>query len=865
MNSRKFIFFIWVIVFLSACNDSTSSQKNTDRSSIKAQDILVRSQSSTYFNVDITNFLSHGDDIQLTSVENVFEQSNCEVVSFSNTSIDVYTDDKQSCHYLYTIDDKKTGKSSNARLSIFFSEQSVDQSVRIFSRAAEVNSTVVIDVFDGANLPESMDYQIDKEDIQVLGNGRAELDQTDPSKILYYPDSEEDYTGIQQIYFSYVSSTDQTRIPGLITITLATTINNHAPKVINFRYSDLSQLDKDNPRQLDYLVLDVNQSMTIDVAPYYTKGLLDAFGEPVQLTDSYGQPIIENGLQIHYFLNMQTLATSPDYSINYRLIDQDKDPLSLTDVFVYNASVIRSSSNHTSFTFSASQPGLYQVAYVLADEYGAQGIGIIEIKVADSSAVKPWEPFLYTEKNGIFLSPLSKYEADEKGLSYPAPIVIENGQAGPDGWGTPVLTYQLAYALCETSGMRLPKASELLALKTDYAEGLFRAKDRANPDIIKRGNSVNWPTTNYFWTRQNSAGDARASTVNLGSYLSSSADVRTERRAVACIAPGRIKSVNVVRNNALRLPVGEYNEIEVHIEDFMGKPLTNERVMLNLLHPSLMINRELSSSITDEKGVAKFVIGSKVALENASIRVSFYRDTKVFNRLSFKEAPSYVRQTATQLCLYNKLESMASNRGCANADYIINGRSGWLSDNIFADDRYVYRNYGTNLLIFDDLIKAATYHYSTNPSNRYSYPIPNFHCPNFICNDPIKYPERRATLPIVYDGQYYWVMTRRGEWGKMVAYSSIGDLVAVRNSKQIIDQGVFYLDGFTYFSRENKYARILRRFSGPTGFGDLYLSDKITRTPADGESTIPFIFERSQNNGDDHWNLEKIFYVGMFK
>ncbi|WP_237667730.1 Lcl C-terminal domain-containing protein, partial [Vibrio sp. V34_P3A8T189] len=284
-------------------------------------------------------------------------------------------------YYQYTMQDILSASTSSAILRVTASNSQPDQGMRQFSAVTQVNDTVLINVNDGSVVPDG--YVIDENSIQVLGLGRAYINPANGNEIYYQAGSEMSAQGLHRIVFSYINASKQSIIQGLIDVAVGSTVSNRAPMAKNFRYGDTSSFTLG--QQLDYIKVKAWTEITIDIAPYFNQGYLDAYGSPIALTDSNGNSIFdEKGNQVHFYLEADKITSTPIYKPGNYLIDGDKDLVQLIDVYAYNAHVSISknaSFTNTSFTFKSNKTGLHYVTYVLSDHNGGYATGVIEIYV----------------------------------------------------------------------------------------------------------------------------------------------------------------------------------------------------------------------------------------------------------------------------------------------------------------------------------------------------------------------------------------------------------------------------------------------------------------------------------------------------
>ncbi|EKO3659178.1 Ig-like domain-containing protein [Vibrio metschnikovii] len=857
-NKNNYIFILMLGVLVGCGGESSSSNKRDEDNSparwnqITSQDINYKILLEVASTIDLANYtqaINSGAEYALTSFEQINERTSCSEYQMKDTKIVFEMSLAQECYYEYTMQDVKSGSTSNAILRVAASSEYIDQSVRQFSAVTQIGDVVPIRVNDGATVPEG--YFVDGDSIQVLGHGNARVNELDPNEIYYFADTEESSQGIHRILFSYIHEENQSIIQGLIDVVVGRSSKNFSPKAVNFRFGDFSSF---NPgEQLDYKYVAAGQEIEINIAPYFSQGLVDAYGKPIELTDNNGNAIFdEQGNQIHFYLKPDKVTSTPVYTPGNYLIDQDKDILQLTDVFAYDSfvKVVEDDSfTGTSFLFKSNREGYHYVTYVLSDHNNGYGVGIVEIRVGDNNPEdinKPWDAVFITESNGIFMAPIIKEEADNMHLPY-LYSSDENGLTGPSGWGTPLFDYDTASMICSIKNMRLPKEEELANLIVKYPDGLYKSLDSANEDIDKRKQSVNWPTAISYWTLANK-GNSSTSVVNLFDYtVNPQINIYDSLSyyAVVCISPGLIESMIIVDNDAKRLPFGEYNKVQVTIKDYSGQPIIGERVAIKLAN-GMVMNEKKSNPVTNSNGIAEFFIGSRMEIKNGILESKFYNHKETVNNFNITRIPPYMRQTLNDVCFYNELDTMVSNKNCTNSTNIYkNIRYGNVGQTIFYDNKYVYRLYGNRLRVYDDIINASGF---TN---------------NYRSEHIIK--DLDEDVSILYDGKYYWISSKRNGNAALEAYLTIGDMLNNNNIKHritITDKTgtdnplysafIYYpnFDGAPAYARtasKTKTFRIFRNIEDAVG------ADR-------NEDTVKTYNFNYQLNGGGAWFSEKFLY-----
>lgn len=565
-SKHSLVFSILLSVLVGCGGDSSSSEHNDNQTrwnQITSQDVNYRISLATASTIDLANYtqaINSGVKLELISFEQIGNRPSCTQYKVEQSKVVFEMTSAQECYYNYTMEDIESRSMSSAMLRV--AAGSLQQSVRQFSAVTQIGGSVLIRVNDGTTVPEG--YMIDEESIQVLGHGRAEIHKENPNEIYYYASPEESSQGLHRVVFSYISSDNQSIIQGLIDVAVGLTVQNYAPKAVNFRYGDHDSYTEG--QQLKHIYVEERQEVKINIAEYYTQGYLDAYDQPIELLDDNGDPIIdEQGNRVHYYLEPNGITSTPIYQPGNYLIDRDKNRLQLVEVFTYDAyvNIVSKDFTNTEFIFKSNRQGTHYVTYVLSDHNGGYGTGIIEIKVGGDipTFIPPWNRFLSTKTNK-FKAPLTRYDADYQGLKYTT-VTEEDGTSGPYGWGTPLFDYNDAELICSQIGMRLPKLNELLALQNIYPAGLYNSLDLFNPSEDKQKMKVNWPTSAHFWTRAEfGMGTTSAMKLDANFNIEYSIPVTSsEQRAVVCINQGQIIEITVTPSPVV-LAKGQDQQLE---------------------------------------------------------------------------------------------------------------------------------------------------------------------------------------------------------------------------------------------------------------------------------------------------------------
>lgn len=783
-NKKKSLLSSLFLLLLIGCGEEDKTLINTPTKptiAINTQDIIYRMPLAKEQQIDFKDYtqsVAVNPTYHLRDFVTLTESDRCQQYQLSDTALTLLMSEAGECYYQYTMQETTAGYTSTSLLRVSANTTTMPESLRIFNVHSELNQSVSIDVFQYDLALQN--YEIDVNSLQILGIGEVRLNELDPKKIIFHAGNNKDAQGIQQVLFSYINTETQSTIPGMINVAVNTTINNHPPKAVNFRYGDRTGFVAG--QQLDYQIVDVDEEVTINIAPYFSEGYVDSAGNSIALTDDQGNIVNDGqGNPIHYYLLPDEVTSSAVYQPGSFLIDLDKDKLQLINVQSYDAYVgidAEAGFTNTEFTFKSQREGLHYVTYTLSDHNGAYGIGVIEIQVGEPMDNRPWQSYFYTNSSR-FMAPLNQKMADRRGLFYGS-VSNETGTTGPDGFGTPLFDYYTAKRICETSGLRLPTTNELTGLKTDYANGLFSSFDRYNPVESDRQKSVNWPTKAYYWTLADE-GLTSTDTVSLANFSIHNGNISStvpDYNAVTCISPGKISEITIVENDAKALPFGEYNKVKVKVTDYANQPLANESVT-PLLNQKLVL--KIGQSLkTDNNGELTLLIGSLTAQNDVSTSFAFYDDFKSLNGLNFKSANYYIRQVPNLFCLYEQFSVMAEDNNCENSQETIPRRY-TIFITIFHDGEYVYKFSDFDgklwLLVYQDLVEAglgtANYIYRYDTSA-------------LLGNNNLPF-EDRSRFMMLYDNNYYWAYSFMSGSNRFEAYNSVFDMLNRSNIQKSIN------------------------------------------------------------------------------
>lgn len=235
--------------------------------------------------------------------------------------------------------------------------------------------------------------------------------------------------------------------------------------------------------------------------------------------------------------------------VSDHISDPDGDALQLTDAYAFNADAIatdQDSLTNTSFDFTASGPGTYDVSYYVTDHRGGYAVAVVRITVEHDT---PWDDIILSN-NEVYTAPWEKEGAD--GFNIPYQTVAPETIDGTD-YEITLFNHEQAESVCLSRGMLLPSPSQLLELHSE------------------RGNvqdSDSWPVVENYWS------DEPTVSVNLASGSISTTEVDTTPLIATCVYPGEL-NVEVTRDNAYTSQNSdddEYNTVQATVTQRDGTP-----------------------------------------------------------------------------------------------------------------------------------------------------------------------------------------------------------------------------------------------------------------------------------------------------
>ena len=708
---------------------------------------------------------SPASDLKLKDIHQIGQESSpyyCSNYSSDALSISIEpAGETGECIYEYSMEAAGV-ISESALIRVGFS--------RVETGAVRLSATTSLGELVSINIADSIPsgYYMDKQSIVLLGSGTAAP--SDLANVIDYSAGKNaDDAGISRIIFNFKNDTDASVILATIDVSVSEDTTNHSPLAFNFRYGNPSSFHAGS--QLENINVPLGESVVIDISPYFNAGYLDSKGNKIEMKNAKGEYFYdENDNKINFFMTADDTTTTDVYSAGLRLIDPDKHPLQLIDVYSYNATAspvqVGDDFTSTKFSFKSSIPGLNYVTYVLSDHFGGYATGIIEINVGVPA---PWKAQLRTAKV-VYFAPLEYSNVLQQNISH-AGSSLEDGVNGPEGFSTALYTYNQAVTLCASYGLELPTDADIAALKTDFPSGLYSSLDKFSVDADAKLEKVSWPASSYYWAK--SAATGASNVYSMADYNSRSVTITNEdeRFAATCIAKGVVQSVTIEKNNAYRLPysLGDGAVVMVKVADNQGAPISGVKVLTSV--DSYTLSNATNNGITNANGEARFTISSIIARDNTPLRFTVGLSSMSNEAVKFLDLPRYVRtgtwrddgsKPYAPLCFYDTIQLMAEG-DCSKATLKRDGLWWGASyDSYFVDKFYVYRIEST------DLYRARSFSGAANPK---VMPASEYYGKYSLSRSDTY----RSFNPILYDGKYYWLVNEKQK--RVEAYSKIDDMV----------------------------------------------------------------------------------------
>ncbi|MFN3015066.1 Ig-like domain-containing protein [Vibrio coralliilyticus] len=269
--------------------------------------------------------------------------------------------------------------------------------------------------------------------------------------------------------------------------------------------------------------------------------------------------------------------------------DPDGDILQLTEVYSYNAQVYVADETdpaNTRFTFSAKNPGTYDVSYYVTDHNGGFAVATVRLTVAELA--KPWQDVVLANSQR-YTAPWEKQGADVSQLYYQG---IETEAINSTDYDITLFDHNTASSLCLSRGMVLPTGEQM--------EALFTAK----PDIAS---SDHWPVSTRYWTSSSQAASSYQS-IDMNTGVLTAFSSITPLIAT-CVYPGDL-STQIIKDKAYVTHHGEgdFDQIQAKVVGKDGAPLINQQVYAYADSRALQFDHQ--GSLTDGSGVARFNVSS---------------------------------------------------------------------------------------------------------------------------------------------------------------------------------------------------------------------------------------------------------------
>ncbi|HHO0939023.1 TPA: hypothetical protein ACRTTK_003059 [Aeromonas hydrophila] len=857
--------FIPIIFALSGCggsedaggNGGNSNSGNTGNNgvqSINAQDMIKFLKPATPATLSLANYIelsSPTSNLRLRDVTPVLNESSpdyCSEYYTEGVTISINpTDVIGECVYLYTAEaDGVTAEPSLMR--VVFSNGETGP-IRL-AETTSIGQKVSIDL--SRYIPAG--YSLDTDSLLLLGAGTVRAVADADNEIEYTAGQSDGDAGVSRILVNMKSDTDNKVVIATIDVAVSEIGSNHAPLAFNFKYGDTITFVPGV--QLEYQPVALGEEIVIDIAPYFNKGYLGSNDQKIEMKNDKGQYFYdENGDQINFYLEANGYTTTEVYRSGLTLVDPDKHPVQLIDVYSYNASVspVQMDGEYTStkFSFKSLMPGLNYVTYVLSDHNGGYATGIIEIRVLKEGSIvsKPWKSRLNTP-DGKYLAPVDYATAIAENIRISG-YTNEDGIDGPLGASTALFNYDEARYFCDKQGMELPTDSDIYYLKKNFPQGLYKSLDAYSETESSRNQKIGWPVTNHYWV-QVPSNFSYVQVVSLVDYSRKNYDLsdygNLQMAGAVCISRYKIASYRIINNSnniynawASRLPHdSQYLRVIVNIVDYYGKPAYIKQALRTSQADHV---RVYPIGKTNIDGDATVLLKSLVVEKNEKIRLISGLDVVDVEGLEFRDIPNYVRPKdnitttdgRTTLCYYSSIDEMAAGINCNMSSsstgdgfnfYTLSWR-GLVTDSFFFDGKSAYRVWNNVIYNTQGFWGAAL---GPDYTDRYNilgaYTVSR--------TDPFN-----SKNPMLYDGQYYWVVNESKR--KIEAYSRIVDLSRQQNMvKSVSMLGTSVNEAFVYDPIEKVYWRLNSYIPGKAAHLRSYKTIEDAASQANFIKEIPF-------------------------
>ncbi|HDX8356609.1 TPA: hypothetical protein RQN15_000324 [Aeromonas hydrophila] len=809
---------------LSGCGGSDDKSSNNGSNtgsnsvqSINTQDVVKFMRPATSATFSLENYVelsSNSSNLRLRDMTPVLNESSpdyCSGYHIEGITVSINpTDVIGECVYLYTAEaDGVTAEPSLLR--VVFSNGETGP-IRL-AETTSIGEKITIDL--SSHIPSG--YSLDKESILLLGAGSVRSIEYAENTIEYTAGQSDGDAGVSRILVNMKSEVDNKVVIATIDVAVSDVGVNHAPLAFNFRYGDTSTFVPG--AQLAYQPIGLGEEVVIDIAPYFNKGFLDSDGQRIEMINDKGQYFYDdNGEQINFYMESDGYTTTDIYRSGLTLVDPDKHPVQLIDVFSYNASVSPSQMageyTSTKFKFKSYTAGLNYVTYVLSDHNGGYATGILEIRVLKAGSIvsKPWKSQLNTP-DGKYLSPIDYASAIEGNIAHSGSS-NEDGFDGPLGASTALYTYDEARYFCIRQGLELPTETDLYNLERYFPKGLYNSLDAYSENENLRNQKIGWPVTEHYWLQVPSSVTyvKTASLVNYSTKIAYLADFGELQKAGAtCISRYKIDSYTIERDRwAYKFPHDNRTVlVKVKVKKYDGSDAPGAAIKTSqppyiYVGPIPQVGYLSSTSVVPH---------SYLAEQNQKIKLIVGLDEMEVDGLEFRDIPKYVRPKEnlttengkTNLCYYSSIEKMAQGN-CSQDNGMEYNSANWQglgTDSFFFDGNSAYRIWGNVIYNTRGFSGSAS-----GPTYAGGYTLGRH---TVSRTDTFK-----SINPMLYDGQYYWIVNEAK--ARVEAYKRIVDLAKQVNMIKSVEMVAnSNMNGaFVYDPIEKVYWRLNSSIPGNT-------------------------------------------------
>ncbi|MFV8458735.1 hypothetical protein ACNO5M_27040 [Vibrio owensii] len=404
--------------------DSGGSPEFVVPATISAQNTTFITEYKDNYVVDLSDRVSvnGGHSFTLMDVKALTETAECQPTQIMAQSFTVSADSSKACDYEYTVAISQakpvaaqngaiapanlTGAPTDVAITrVAVTSETPTESTEVelpaISAVTLVEQLVEVDVKEQLLLQTGQDlegYTLSTEISLPYSTNTASVD-TVRNTITYTPSG--GFEGIERILFSYKNDATGEVLLGILDIAVNQIANE-------------GMLVEDD---ITYSEVEINKSVTIDVAPYVTS--FD--GDNVQLiyVDSF---------------------------------NADTAPLDAEDI------------TNTKFTFKTERMGKHYVSFAVSDNNGAYAMGLMEVPAFDPNKTRQWDGIFY--QGLYFTGPLTTQEAAANQITYNDTLA--------DNYYNPAVDLALfsagnALNYCGLQG-RLPTSDELVTLSSQNVQ-----------------------------------------------------------------------------------------------------------------------------------------------------------------------------------------------------------------------------------------------------------------------------------------------------------------------------------------------------------------------------------------------------------